>query len=67
MPYPFPSIERKVYPKIFLKDVHVIFRFDAMSRIPELETEIKRFFEESFSLSKFPVSSLEKKHKGIFQ
>lgn len=63
MPYPFPSIERKVYPKIFLKDVHVIFRFDAMSRIPELETEIKRFFEESFSLSEFPVSSLGKNIK----
>ena len=63
MPYQFPSIERKVYPKTFLKDVHVIFRFDAMSRTPELDAEIERFFEESFSLKNFPVSGLEKNIK----
>ena len=60
MSYPFPSIERKVYPKTFLKDVHMTIRFDAMERTSELDAEVEKFFKESFSLEGISTSSLEK-------
>lgn len=60
MSYPFPPIERIVYPKTFLKDVHIIFHFDAMSRNSELDVAVEKFFEESFLLKGISISSLGK-------
>lgn len=60
MSYPFPPIERKVYPKTFLKDVHIIFRFAAINRTTELDAAVEIFFRESFLLDGILISSLEK-------
>lgn len=60
MAYPFPSIERKVYPKTFLKDVHILFCFSARNNIAELNAKVGEFFNTSFELEGITSSELEK-------
>lgn len=60
MPYSFPHIERKVYPKTFLKDVHVIFGFDAVNNTAGLDAKVGDFFKEVFSLKDITFHALEK-------
>ena len=60
MVFPFPYVERMVYPKTFLRDVHFIFIFDPIIMSNEKKNNIHFFFNTTFKLKDIIVDDLEK-------
>ena len=60
MVFPFPYVERMVYPKTFLRDVHFIFIFDSLITSDEQKTNIHNFFISTFNLEDITIDDLGK-------
>lgn len=60
MAYTFEHIKREVYPKTFLKDVHVSLYFQAVDITDSLPEKVGRFFEESFNVKDVKAEDLTK-------
>lgn len=46
----FPHIEHQIYPRTFLKDVHIVFGYDPVAPSEKLATEVGDFCKKHFGL-----------------
>jgi hypothetical protein len=58
MAYPFPHINIKVYPKTFLKDVHIGLFFPEAILSEELQERATKFFEKKFGLPNIKMEEM---------
>lgn len=60
MGYPFPNIKIKVYPKTFLKDVHIGVLFPEVPLNDDLQKSTGEFFATEFGLPKIMMEEMPK-------
>jgi len=60
MGYPFPNIKIKVYPKTFLKDVHIGMLFPEVPLSDDLQKSAGEFFAAEFGLPKIKMEEMPK-------
>lgn len=60
MGYLFPNIKIRVYPKTFLKDVHICILFSEVPLSGELQSRASDFFEKKFSLANVKMEEMPK-------
>lgn len=60
MGYSFPNIKIRVYPKTFLKDVHISLYFSEVSIDDNLQKNASEFFENEFSLPNIQMEEMPK-------
>jgi hypothetical protein len=60
MGYPFPNIKIKVYPKTFLKDVHIGMLFPEVPLSDNLQKSAGEFFAAEFGLPKIMMEEMPK-------
>lgn len=60
MAYPFPNIKIKVYPKTFLKDVHISLFFPEVPISDNLQKNASEFFNREFGLPNIQMEPMPK-------
>lgn len=60
MAYPFPNIKIKVYPKTFLKDVHISLFFPEVLISDNLQKSASEFFNREFGLPNIQMEAMPK-------
>lgn len=51
MSYKFPHIENQIYPKTFLKDVHVLLDFDIVNKTDDILEGLRTLYKNHFNLN----------------
>lgn len=60
MGYPFPDIKIKVYPKTFLKDVHIFMTFSEVALNDDVQNKAGAFFCKEFGLPNIKMEGMPK-------
>lgn len=66
MAYEFPSVEREIYPKTFLKDVRMLLSFPAFSHVESINEKLEDFFDSTFGLKEVCYEDIEKKKINVY-
>lgn len=66
MDFRFPHIERQIYPKTFLKDVHIVFEFNRVSPSDETVEGLRKFFDKHFGLKEVDIEQTKSNGISVF-
>lgn len=66
MAYEFPSVEREIYPKTFLKDVRMLLSFPTVGQSESIDKKLANFFDLTFGLKGVCYEDIKKKKINVY-